>query len=281
MLQPPVDAQPHERDVALRLEVNVRGALLERVAEQMIERLHNRRRRGVELFDLGGEIFLVAQLEGRQPPRGQLLLGGLQARLEIVEALVDRLDVRPRRDDPLNRPQTGHALDVVDRKRRERVVHRDGELLIVFRDRDEAMFARERARQRARDDVEIEFEGVDADESQTRKGGQRFRDLDLGRDPELHDRLHHRHRVGAGISPHALGLIAGDRLAEDEGSAFRGGMGIYQFVSYHPPMRTSRTAMIVALGSVRLIGTSRQCAGDDRASLASPGRADHRRIIPR
>ena len=54
VVQHAVDAQSHERRVALRLEMNVRRALLEGVAEQMVERLDHRTRTGIELLGFAG-----------------------------------------------------------------------------------------------------------------------------------------------------------------------------------------------------------------------------------
>ena len=50
VVQDPVDAQAHQRQLALGLEVDVGGALLEGVAEDVVERLDHRRGRGVELL---------------------------------------------------------------------------------------------------------------------------------------------------------------------------------------------------------------------------------------
>jgi len=68
-----------------------------------------------------------------------MLLRGLEAGLQLVEALVERLDVRAGGDHPFNREKAGDALDVVGGKRRERIVDRDGELLVGLRDGDDAM----------------------------------------------------------------------------------------------------------------------------------------------
>jgi hypothetical protein len=56
----------------------------------------------------------------------------------------------------LDGQQAGDPFDVVSRKRRERIVHRDGELFRGLRDRDQTVLASEGLRDRARHDVEIE-----------------------------------------------------------------------------------------------------------------------------
>ena len=61
----PVDAQAHQRGVALGLEVDVRCALLESVAQDMIQRRDDRRGGGIELFGLARKKFLVAEIDRR------------------------------------------------------------------------------------------------------------------------------------------------------------------------------------------------------------------------
>src|SRR2546427_312261 len=55
VVQDPVDPEADEGQLALRLEVDVRGPLLERVAEDVVEGLHHRRGGGIELGGLGGQ----------------------------------------------------------------------------------------------------------------------------------------------------------------------------------------------------------------------------------
>ena len=99
-----VDAQTHEGQLALGLEVDVRGPLLEGVGEDVVEGLDHRRGRGVEVLGRAGEELLVAEVDGGDSALLELLLGGLEARLQVVEALVDGLDVgarwRPRAPRP-------------------------------------------------------------------------------------------------------------------------------------------------------------------------------------
>src|SRR5207248_893470 len=156
------------------------------------------------------------EIERRYRPRRQLLLRGLEARLQIVEALVDRFDVGPRRDDALDREQSGDALDVVGGKWRERIGDGDGELLLGLREGDDAVFACERTGERAGDDVEVELERIDLDEAQAGELRQRLGDLNLRRESQLDDRFDDGHRAGARVLADALGLLARQRLAEHQ-----------------------------------------------------------------
>ena len=67
-MQDPVDAQAHEGEVALGLEVDVGGALLEGVAQDVVEGLDHRRRRRVELLRVRGEELLVAEVDVEMRP---------------------------------------------------------------------------------------------------------------------------------------------------------------------------------------------------------------------
>ena len=141
-MQHAVDPQPHQRQLALGLEVDVGGALLEGVAEDVVERLHDRRRRRVEVGLLLRQELLVAEVDRSDAALAELLLGVLQARLQVVEALVDRLDVVARGHHAVDLA-AGHALDVLERERRERVVDRDRDAVAVLGDRHHAVAARE------------------------------------------------------------------------------------------------------------------------------------------
>ena len=66
VVQDAVDAQPHEGQLALGLEVDVGGALLEGVAQDVVEGLDHRRRGRVQLLGLAGEELLVRQVDGRR-----------------------------------------------------------------------------------------------------------------------------------------------------------------------------------------------------------------------
>ena len=119
-----VDAQPHEGELALGLEVDVGGPLLEGVGEDVVEGLDHGRGRGVELLGaLERNSWLPRSTVASRLVR-ELLLRGLQAGLQVVEALVDGLDVAARRHHPLHL-EAGDALDVVVGEGREGVVDGD------------------------------------------------------------------------------------------------------------------------------------------------------------
>ena len=144
LVQHAVDAEPHERRLPLGLEVNVRGTLLERVAQDVIKRFHDRRGGGVEFFRFGGEKFLISEIDV-QPAARELCFSRLQAGFQPVERAVQRLDVAARGDDALH-IEAGDAPDVVAGERRQRIVYCDGKRGLAFGDRDQAVAPGERTR---------------------------------------------------------------------------------------------------------------------------------------
>ena len=93
VVEDPVDPQAHEGEVALGLEVDVGGALLERVGEEVVEGPDHGGRGGVEVGGRPERNSWLPRSTVGDPALGELLLGVLEARLEVVEALVDRLHV--------------------------------------------------------------------------------------------------------------------------------------------------------------------------------------------
>ncbi len=221
VVQHAVDAQAHQRQVALGLEVDVRGALLEGVAEDVVERLHHRRRRRVEVGRRLREELLVPEVDRGDAALAELLLGVLQARLQVVEALVDLLDVAARGHHPVDLA-AGDALHVLERERRERVVDGDRDAVAVLRDRHHPVAPCERARDRLGDDVQVEVERVDLDVRQAGVRRERLRDLRLARDAQLQHRLLGReavHLLGAADLVRLLG--AQDVLGDEHGEELR------------------------------------------------------------
>ena len=103
VVQHAVDPEADEGAVALGLEVNVGGPLLEGVAQDVVERLHHGRRRGVLSASSFEKNSRLPRSEVEHPALGELLLRVPEARLQVVEALVHRLDVAARGD---------HAVDI-------------------------------------------------------------------------------------------------------------------------------------------------------------------------
>jgi hypothetical protein len=213
-----VDPQPHQGEVALGLEVDVGGALLEGVAEDVVEGLDHGGGGGVEVGGGLGEELLVPEVDGRDAALGELLLGVLEARLEVVEALVHRLDVGAGRDHQVD-VELRDALDLVDPARgRERVVHRDRDALgvLVDVDRHDAVASGERTGDRLGHDVEIEVERVDLDVGQARVRGEGLCDLRVARDAELYHRLLGGEVVHLLGAAHLVRLLGGQELLRHE-----------------------------------------------------------------
>ena len=123
-----------------------RGALLEGVAQDVVEGLDHRRRGGVELRRRAGQELLVRRGRRCEMRLGvELLLRGLEAGLEVVEALVDRLDVGAGGHHALH-VEAGHALDVSAGKGANGSWTATVICRVGLRDRDHAVLARERAR---------------------------------------------------------------------------------------------------------------------------------------
>ena len=221
-MQDPVDAQADEGQLTLGLEMDVRSPLLERVAQDVVEGLHHRGRRGVQLG--AGQELLVAEVDRPHAGGGELLLGALQARLQVVEALVDGLDVGARGHDPLH-VEPRDPLDVVGGEGREGVVHGDRDLVRALRDRHQAVLAGEGRGQALGHDVDVEVERVDLDVGQPGVVGEGLRDLDLVGEAELLDRLLDSQRPHPGGAPHALRLLGGEHPAGDEDGEQVGRLG--------------------------------------------------------
>ena len=110
-----VDAQAHEGEFALGLEVDVGGPLLEGVAEDVVEGLDHGGGRGVELLVRAERNSWLPRSTVASAAGGELLLRGLQAGLQVVEALVDGLDVAAGGHHPLHL-EAGDAPDVLEGK---------------------------------------------------------------------------------------------------------------------------------------------------------------------
>jgi hypothetical protein len=136
----------------------------------------------------GGEELLVPQVDRGEAAGRELLLGRLQAGLEVVEPLVDGLDVAAGGHD-LRHVQPGHALDVVGRERREGIDDGHGDGVGGLGDGHQAVAPGERPGQGLGHDVEVQVERVDLHVGQAGVGGQGLGDLDLAGQAELDHRL--------------------------------------------------------------------------------------------
>ena len=144
--------------------MNIRGALLERVAQDMIQRRDDWRGGRVELLCFGRQKLLVPEVDG-EPARRQLFFRRLEAGFQAIEGAVQRFHVAPRRDDALH-IQAGDATDSSTGNGASGSSTATVRVVLFF---DIAMSPWRRANgpgQRGRDDVEVEVERVDFDETQ-------------------------------------------------------------------------------------------------------------------
>ena len=127
LAQHAVDAEAHAHVAALGLEVDVRGALLDRLGDDRVDELDDRRVVG-GLADLGdvGELLLAVSIASATASSRRLIAADQAG------------DVVGRRHD---RPHlvAGHQLEVVEREHVRRVGHRDQQrAVVVVADRDGA-----------------------------------------------------------------------------------------------------------------------------------------------
>ena len=94
IVQNTVDTQADERDIALRLHVDVGGPLIEGMRQHVVECGDDRLHRRVHLYGWAGKKFLVGYVDGCEPAIGELGLRGLEGGFEVVETFVDGHDVR-------------------------------------------------------------------------------------------------------------------------------------------------------------------------------------------
>ncbi len=221
VVQDAVDPQAHQGEVALGLEVDVGGALLERVAEDVVEGLDHRGRRGVEIGLCPGEELLVPEVHGGDATLGELLLRVLEARLQVVEALVHRLDVAAGRHHAVD-VEPRDALDVLGGEGREGVVHGHRDAVGRLGDRHDAVPAGERPGDGLRDHVEVEVERVDLDVGEPRVRGERLRDLRVADEPEVKEGLLGSEAVHFLRAPDLFHLLRGqDPLRMENGQQLR------------------------------------------------------------
>ena len=179
LVQHAVDAVAHDQPVLERLDVDVRGAHLQRVGDHQRDEPDHRRLGGqvLELLDVGVERELVALLDVADD-LAELRLAG------TVEALERGLELGGDRHHRLHLPPGDHA-ERVDRIRVGRVGHGKHQLVGILVDRQRARFAQE-----ARGDLFLENRQLGirsaVDERQTQLVRQRLGDIALRDQPQRH-----------------------------------------------------------------------------------------------
>jgi hypothetical protein len=121
-----VDPEAHAQVGLGRLQVDVRGSVLDRLSDQQVYVLDNRRVLD-DLLDLGEVVFLLLGVQRL----GEVVEVGVGA----VVAVDGRGDVCAGRDDGLD-VHAGQRPDVVDREHVCRVGHRDEQLAVLEADGD-------------------------------------------------------------------------------------------------------------------------------------------------
>lgn len=91
-----------------------------------------------------------------------------------------------------------------------------GQRGFALRDRDEAMTPREGSGQRGCDDIEVEIQRIDLDESKPGVTSEGFGDLHFGCDAKADDRLFNGQRLDFGCAADRLYLVGRQQLAEDQ-----------------------------------------------------------------
>jgi hypothetical protein len=157
-----VDAEPHAEALLVRLEMDVRGVLLDRIRHDDVDELDDGGVLGGRLEALNVDVlgFLedleVLRLRLRHLVHDLLELDGVRGAVVLVDRLLDRdlrghdgLDVVP-----------GHELDVVHREDVRRVDHGDGQGGPGSADRHDQIFLRDLRR----DQLDDRFVDLDRQE---------------------------------------------------------------------------------------------------------------------
>ena len=156
-----VDPHADDRLLAPRLEVDVAGALLERVVKQVLHRGDDRLGGCLERLD-AGEVHELLEVRDVRPVRALLELGARLGDLlaEPVDLGDGSMDVRGRGEDRLDLG-AGEAAQVLEQLAIERVRCRDDQRPVPPLEGEHRVPPRERARQRPRDEVRVELQRVD------------------------------------------------------------------------------------------------------------------------
>ena len=164
-----VDAHAHDRDVAPRLDVDVAGALVERVVQDVLDRRDDVAVARLDLLDAVElhEPLEVADVDARR----RLLLGRVDRPAEAVEVRDEALDVARRRDDEVRLAPHVH-LQRLDERVIQRIGDGDRDGAVVGRDDEGAVPPRERAREELRRELRVDLQRVEVDERQARRAGR-------------------------------------------------------------------------------------------------------------
>ena len=216
VVQDPVDPQPHQGEVAAWARSGCRmPAARTRRSRMWSSALTTGAAAGSRSVDAFDRNSWLPRSTVESRLSVSCFSGVLEAGLEVVEALVDRLDVGSRGDDAVH-VEAGHALDVLERERRERVVDGDRDPVLGLRDRHHSVPPREWPGDRLRHDVEVEVERVDLHVGQAGLRRQRLCDLDLVDEAELQHRLLGSQAVQLLGAAHPVDLLGSDRPRGDE-----------------------------------------------------------------
>jgi hypothetical protein len=217
LVQDAVDAHTHGGNVAPRLDVHVRRALIERIVQEVLDRGDDMAVGGLNLLDSRqlDETLEVADVDAGV----DLLFGRGHGPAEPVEIGDEPLDLAGRRDDEA-RVSPHERLDVVDEAMVHRVGHCDGNVAIVGGDNEHVVLARERPRDELRRQLGVDLQGVEIHEGEIHRLGERHHDRALAErvalvssdeDPHAGE---HLGRVDVVLSAHPRPR-ASDALADD------------------------------------------------------------------
>ena len=200
--------QPNAEVLLVRLEVDVRGAALDRVEHHLVDEAHDRRVVDVGAADLGADILVA---------RGDLEVLEVEVAVvvEVRHRGVDGLDgARDARvelvllDDDGFDAQRRLELDVVESLEVGRIADRDVEPLAALQQRQDPVL-RQQLLVDELDDVEVEVDGVQVEQRDAELVSGRDRDLPRVAEPVRHevrdemralaaDRLERGHEVTLG-----------------------------------------------------------------------------------